>query len=539
MSTIELNDAIKTLAESIKADEKFATPILAAKACQAAQANPHDASLVTASNVLKKMASTQLFISRSELNDLYDKLYSPNSKLAEVFEEELDRKPLNSPKMFERSDMEERPLTHDYSKITDPLLSNALMAAMDGSNEAKLYSGKMAKKAEESCLFGLKSLSVTPKKIDVFAGRDNFILCQAIYETPKGEAHVLVPVELNEDKALIPTMFLTEAGFADLTKSALEKHLVNTAGKAFKVDGQQLLDVLASVKDGVYEPVTDVDVAVMKLNAQSETPVYTENGILYKEVETPTMVKDPEYEKTAEHDELSRRLLSPSGLARQILSDSVVDAALSMVKRKLNSLGFRNVQVSVADVEEDSISIAVDVNRQGGVKVALKIENGLVHSPKLAFANGKVEAFTAQGISRLISKAGDPRMSAVASPMYGMKPSELMQQVMDGIAEGNLLKAEDAIGVLGEVDKAMQKRAFDLFTDSFDAENIVRTASEHTGCTRMITNSTSNHPICGHLNLPLHKIYQDKFGNCQPLYRKNAEEDNNNGALFMTHKVFI
>src|SRR6185503_20108645 len=85
----------KTLA-TLHASEKFPVPVLAVKAARAAQANPHDAALVTASNVLRKMANdNKLFISRHELNDLYNKLYTPNTKLAELFEEELDRKPLD------------------------------------------------------------------------------------------------------------------------------------------------------------------------------------------------------------------------------------------------------------------------------------------------------------------------------------------------------------------------------------------------------------------------------------------------------------
>ena len=41
----------------------------------------------------------------------------------------------------------------------------------------------------------------------------------------------------------------------------------------------------------------------------------------------------------------------------------------------------------------------------------------------------------------------------------GLKPSELVAQVKEAVLEGNLIKAEDAINVLGEVDKEAQKVA--------------------------------------------------------------------------------
>lgn len=53
----------------------------------------------------------------------------------------------------------------------------------------------------------------------------------------------------------------------------------------------------------------------------------------------------------------------------------------------------------------------------------------------------------------------------------------------------------------------------------------------------MIKNSTSEHPICSHTGLPVHKVFQDKDGNCQPMYRKGMDETYE-GASFMNAKIF-
>jgi hypothetical protein len=54
----------------------------------------------------------------------------------------------------------------------------------------------------------------------------------------------------------------------------------------------------------------------------------------------------------------------------------------------------------------------------------------------------------------------------------------------------------------------------------------------------LIKNSkVSEHSICGHTGLPIHKVFQDKNGNCQPLYRRGMDETYE-GASFMNAKIF-
>lgn len=531
--------AIEQAAKTLQAEEKFPVPVLAVRAAQAAQTYPHDAPLVTASNVLRKMAETKLFISRKELNSLYDQLYSPNTKLAQVFEVELARPALASATMIRRDSFEDVPLDFDYKNVANPLLSNALEAMFDGSKEERLYSSASAVSAEKSCLHELTAHGVAPKKVGVFAGRDDMIVCQATYETPKGQAHVLVPVELSEGKALLPAMFLSQAGFVGIDSKALSNHIASTAGHSFKVDGEKLLDILLAAKNGVND-VDEVTMAVLAIKAKEEMPAFTENGILYQKVEAEDKgVQDVVLPKNAEEESFAKRLESGLGLANYAFGSSVVDAGKNMLLRKMASFGMKNVQISVADVDNDTIHYAININRSAGVKVPVKVVAGRIEQPTIAFAAGDVDSFTAEGIARLMSgDVVDSRMLAVASPMYGMKAGELMQIVRNAIADGNLHKAEDAIDVLGEVDVGAQKKAMELLLESFNPDTLKKVASEQRGCSRIVKNSSSQHSLCGHLNLPLHKVYQDKHGDCQPLHRKQME-DAGEGAIFMTNKVFI
>lgn len=530
---------IKKAAKAVHDAEKFMIPVLAVKASKAAQAYPHDASLVTASNVLRKMAEKQNLISRSELNKLYETLYSPNTRLAEVFASELDRSELPTPKLFQRSEFEQQELSSDYARVADPMLANALEAALDGSKQAKLYSAAVGKKAEKACLAGLMGVGVTPGKIDVFAGQKDIIICQATYMTPKGESNVLVPVEIQNDLALTPNLFLTRAGFAEISEDALEDHIISTAGKSFKVDGEKLLQVISEFKNGTKEVVSEVDLAVMKMKSATQTPAYSPDGILYQQIDEPIAdIEMPQVEQSAEHIQLSARLNSPKGMAIHVFGATAVSAGINMLARKLADFGFKHSQVSVASVDPDTINYAVAVDRNAGFTVPVKVQNGLVLPPTVAFASGNVAAFSQAGLSSLASgNEIDKKALAVASPMYEMKPAELMKQVRAGLVEGNMLKVEDAIDVLGETAPHLQKEAIALMLESMNPSILKKVASENKGCKQIMKTSASKHELCGHLNRPLHEVYQDENGDCQPMYRKGMD-GMYEGGTFLAHKIF-
>lgn len=487
MSFNELTELVGKATKAVHANEKFAVGVLAVRAERAAQANPHDASLVTASNVLRKMASTdKLFISRVELNKIYDQLYSPNTKLGEVFAEELDRAAPSATRTFQRSEAENQPLSTDYTKVADPVLMNALNAAFSSNNPGlKLYSNESAQKAERVCYAELLAAGLAPKKVDVFAGKGDIIVCQATYETPKGQAHALVPVEIKEGNALLPTMFLSQAGFVELEKEALEQHIKYTAGKRFTIDGQQLLEVLSTAKNGVQKIADPVEMAVMQLKARKETPaIHDANGVLlggirYEQMtsENPN-VTDPDLPKDAEVLSFADRLDSHAGAAAQIFGHRTVEVGRNMIARKLRSFGYDAPQVSVAGCDDNGIQYAANLDRRAGLKVPVRIVNGMVTPPVMAIASGKIGEFSAGGIKELLKdNQVDARMMSLASPMHDLKTSDLMAQLRKALDEGNLPRAEDAITALADKDPVAHKIATRMLMDSLTGKDIEKTAA--------------------------------------------------------------
>lgn len=480
----ELINALETASKAISANEQFPVIGLAVRAEKAAQGNPHDTMLATGAKILSKMAKDNRFtISRAELNKLHDEIYSPNSKFAEVFEKELDRSALPGPQTFKRDEFENSPITLDYERVgADSILTNALTSAFEGKYAP--YSDRAGNQAKTMCLAELRSMDLEPKKLEIFAGNSDAIICQASYETPKGYSYALIPVELKNDQPLFPNMFLSRAGFMDLQKEGLTQHLKVTAGQSFRVDGEQLLNLISQAKNGVKTGVSEVELAVSHLKAKKETPaIYDNNGILlgsigYEAIDREkTAVELPEVPKDPEVESFARKLSSKAGEAGQIFGTGVVERGREMLSRKLRGFGY-NPQISVADYDEKTIHYAVSLDRRAGIKVPVRISGGLVHPPSIVVASGKIGKFSSDGIKELTKGELDVRAMAVASPLYDLKPSELLGQLRDALSEENLVRAEDAIMALADKDEGAHKFATQLLINHLNGAGLEKVASD-------------------------------------------------------------
>jgi len=464
-------EAVKA-AEMVKANESLLLPSLALRASRAAEQFPFDTPILTASQVLNRMAETEPFITRAAFTSLCDKLHSTTTKLGEVFADEIDRENiLKGPQVMDHSGEEGIGTLDDFKYVADPMLSNALAAAFDGSDEYKPYSAEIGRKAERACNAGLIEIGLAPKKISVFAGQEDLILCQASYETPKGSTSVVIPIEIKEGSALFPTMFLGQDSFIDLQAPMLTQHIVSTAGKSFLADGEGLLKVLSTAKNGVKKVASGIEMAVIRLRSEkygSDNNTFDANGIIgLKVAEASEFVQDPQAEMSPEHFEFADRVTSPDGAARFIHSNRVVEAGRDIIIRKMTQFGYPNVQVKVANVSEREIDYAIGVGVNSAMLTQIKVVGNNVFPPNIAIASGKVKAFSQAGIKELVEDTSpDTRMLAASSMSAGLKPSELVQQVREAVAEGNLIKAEDAINVLGEVDKQAQKIAVAVLMQS-------------------------------------------------------------------------
>ena len=461
MNLQDITSLITKAASAIEANETFALPVLAAKARREAAARPTDVPLINASQVLTKMASDKMFINRAELANIVERFGASHSKLSSVFTEELGKRAEPKPHTFVRESNEGMSLDRDYQRFSDPVLANALMGAFEATPTEKIYSPADAQRAHRAAYAQLIGIGCPPKEVTTFAGRRDIIICQAVHETPVGVANVLIPVELIEGKATLPQLFFTPSGFEEFDKEAYEAHVMKVAGKGFRVDGNKLLDVLEQVKRGESDLTNEVEMAAIKVASEQGSTPSLENAIYYAELVDPQAdVAIPQMPETPEA-KFAETLGKPDGIARFIHGNQIVEAGRALVARKFAELGYRSVQVKVADVEREKIFYAVAVGTGTGFKVPVDVSEGRVAPPQVVFADGIVTALTKEAISEIVKSGtgGNKRALAAASPCYDMKPTELFDVVQKAVSEGNFARAEEAINTLGEIDPHAQKVA--------------------------------------------------------------------------------
>lgn len=533
MSLDKIQQLVNSLAKSVEDNQKIATPVLAAKLANAVDAYPGDQTIGAMSRVIGGLAThNTMFISRAELKALYTKLYSRNSKFAELFESELGVTEEQAPvTTVQRDDG----VNLNSYQVGDPVLANALNSVFDRHLPVKMYSQALADKAMASVGSTLDSWNLRPSALHVNDGSDKFLVIQADYETPKGVTSLYVPVEVHNNTVVEASVFMGNTGPQELNHTNIKSYVRGHAGDKLKVSGAGILNVLTSAASENRE-VSDAEMALTRLNAtrQGKSEFFSNQVVGLKVAEAS--VQDVQLPKYDEFVSFEKTFTSSYGQAAFQFGADKVKLASDHIARELSGFGHKSPQVKVTGTDETTLffGVALDAGKVA-FTVPVKLANGKLTKPGFLLCNGSVSTFDQAGINELyVANQTDYKVAAAASPEYGNKPSDVINNIRAAIAEGNHAKAEDALNVLANSgDEKAYASGFQIFLQGLNAGKIV----EATECSRMIKNSTSEHPICSHTGLPVHKVFQDKDGNCQPLYRRGMAESYE-GASFINAKIF-
>src|ERR1019366_7772951 len=200
--------------------------------------------------------------------------------------------------------------------------------------------------------------------------------------------------------------------------------------------------------------------------------------------------------------------------------------------------GFKNAQIKVFSNDKNTVVYAVSMN-DGRVsfRVPVKVSGKIVFEPTIVITNGKVESFSKEGIQSLANKEiSDFAAFSVASSLSDLKASELVGIVRSSVIAKDYVKAEEALQMItAKGDEKAYAVAYEVYTDGLAGKIVVEAKSR---CSNIVKNSSSKHELCGHTGLPLHKVYQDKNGNCVPEYRR-AMNETYEGAYFQNSKIFV
>lgn len=534
MSLDKIQKLVGSLTKSIDDNERIATPILAAKLNKASSAYPGDQTIGAMSRVINKMASNNtLFIRKAELKELYKKLHSRNTKFAELFQDELGAADsLPTPTLMPR---DEAVQVNTY-EVGDQILANALNSVFDKFTPLKLYSQKLADQALSSVASTLDAWNLKPSALAVDDGNEKFLVIRADYETPKGITSLYVPVETTKNKNIEASVFMGNTGPQELNHTNIKTYLTTSAGNKLKINAAGILAVLTTAASE-HRDISDTEIALTKLNAtrQGKSEFFANQIVGQKVAEASR--QDVQLPKSDEFVSFEQQFTSAHGQACWQFGAEKVKIAREHITRELLSCGHKNPQVTVAKNDDTTIiySVALDAGRVG-FTVPVKFANKNMVKPSIMLCNGTVASFSHEGINELyVSNASDFKAAASASPQFGLKPSDLLNNLRTALAEGNSAKAEDTLNVLATAgDTKAYATGFQMFMEGLAQK---KEAAVETKCSHMIKNATSEHPICAHTGLPAHKVYQDKDGNCRPLYRRGMDETYE-GAVFNNSKIF-
>lgn len=535
MSFDKIQQLIGSLAKSVEDSEKLATPVLAAKLAKCLEAYPGDQTMGTMNRVISKMAENNtLFIRKADLRNLYHKLHSHNTKFAELFHEELGAvEALPAPTVMQR---DEAANLNPY-EVGDQILANALNSVFDPQMPLKMYSQDLANKAQFSVATTLDSWNLKPNSLTVDSGNEKFLIIKADYETPKGVTSLYVPIETHNNKIVEASVFMGNAGPQELNHTNIKAYLTRFAGNKSKVTGTNMLSVLTRAASENRE-VSDAEIALTKLNASRQNQSeFFQNQIVGQKMATASQ-KDVELPKYNEFESFEKSFTTPVGVANFQFGADKVTTARDHITRELTSFGHKNPQVVVLGNDNHTIFYGISLDA-GTVAftVPVKLSNGKLNKPGLLLCNGSISPFSQEGIDSLyVNNQSDYKVAAAASPQFGLKSADLITNIKDAIAEGNNDKAEDALNILSSMgDEKAYAYGFQAFLTGLGGKKI---ATASITCSMIIKNAkVSEHPICGHTGLPLHKVYQDKDGNCRPMYRKNMDETYE-GVVFNNSKIF-
>lgn len=533
MSLNNMNKLVNSINKMVEASEKIALPVVSAKLRKAAELHPHDQTIVSMSNVVLSLAKKQTFISQAEFKGLYNKFQTRNTKFAEYFSAELGEQPeLANPTLAPRNEM---PIASDYGTVADPVLANALNTAFGNTAVVKVFSKDIALQAKKAVAMNLDRWNLKASRLEVKAGNAHFIVVQADYDTPKGLTSVLVPVEVQKDVILEPSVFMANAGPKDLNHVNLKGYVAANAGAKLQIKANDVIDVLTQAVTENRE-VSDVDLALTRYNATKERAgeFGQITGLSVSAEPKNFQVNLP---KTAEVESFEAKFSTPVGIANFKFGSDKVSLGRDIIARELAGFGVKGSQVSVLNCDDTTVFYAVTAGRTA-FKVPVKIANNRIVNPTVLLCNGALMPFTKQTINTmLVTDQTDYKVAASASSQNALRPADLLNNVRAAVEEGNYDKAEDALNVLQQQgDEMAYTVAFNLYMAGLGAKTATASAEPEACCSMIVKSASSQHPICGHTGLPTHKVYQDAHGNCQPNYRRGMEETSA-GGFFMTSKI--
>ena len=514
-----LKQATQKLSKAADERKEFILSVLAEKGRQVAEANPNDSTAVNMYAFLSKKASAtnQLYICRNELKQAYNLFYTRNNKFAKYFETELGSGSYEKivPTIAKKASLD------PIKNPADPFLTESFSRLLEKKDTEK-FSQVLGKQAAINCGFEFNRYGVNPKIVEAIEGHDSTIVCRAEFETPKGLLNLLIPVEINQGKALLPSVFLSPGGFHNMNERNFRTVMNRFAGEKLNLDPKDFLEIVDKTlnKTASVDSLNDLEKKVLKIKLASAKNAEDQNAIFASSEE-----KNQKINKKAFHqlklsqsgEKFSEMLTSPLGSAEFLFGKNSIEKGRNVIANRLDLFKLTGYQIKVGSVNETSTVFDVKLNDKA-FKVPVKMSKMYINAPEILISNGSVMPFSKESIESI--DRPDINITASFSRHYGLSSNELINIVKSACLENNKEKAEDALNVLASQDIQAFRNATEIYMNALSG----KLTESRSKCTKQIKLANISGPVCGHLRMPLNEVYQDEFGECCPVWRKNASK---------------
>jgi hypothetical protein len=223
-----------------------------------------------------------------------------------------------------------------------------------------------------------------------------------------------------------------------------------------------------------------------------------------------------------------------------------VRLAKKMVLTELDSMGFSNSQIKVAQPTADGFICHASLNTPRGkvdIELPIEIKNNIPLIPSVFASGDYVADFNSKNLKSFVSNT-DNKGFANGFELYSMDLSDLKQLISKAAIDENFSLCDEILDVISarvddETYRLVVADYVNILNKAKTNKELIRTASESKS-DEFYVSPNSMYPIHKKLGLPLNELVQDESGE---FHRKSSyfvrESENAEGAFFSTAKVLV
>lgn len=510
----QIVDLIATINDQINNSDQLCVSSLSNKLKKCSSAYPQDKTIGALSRIISSFGKNNDFITKKSFKELYASHYTNNTAMPELFSNELDIKIEK-----EASVQPAKNKDIDLSKYkADPLLENVLSKLLLKDTKVSL-AHDVVKKAEEKVLKDLNNV-YRPSSVKAIDSNSDAIVVLASFESPKGMTEIFIPLTKN----LEGNVFIGNKVVSEINEDNIKNYILKNAGQKIAISSKKVLSTIESSITPKQDR-TELAAAAIKVN---NSKLYSDGIVGVKFAEsTATIVELP---KSNEFKNLEEKFASPLGIALENFGEKMLQKAAQTIQTTLNQINSPALKINLLKSSNDSLIFNVLSKSGKTFTVPVKVSGSNCLSPDYAVFNGGVQKLDKKFESKLASSELDKASFKHVANLAVLNSDQLLSLAKQFSDSKEFEKMATVLEVLKDKDIQLYKNAYKFILGDIKKEASINK------CSKLVERKNSIHKICEHTGLPENKVYQDKDGNCRPLYRKELDNMPEKG-FYMTSKI--